>query len=360
MQGSTNPPKLSVKTVLLPIIGLVAFFLYLLLFNVDIPQILATAQRANPLLFTAAVLVSLVEVFFYAASWRAILNFLSVKISVVRSYLYVWYGIFMDIVIPAESISGELCRVYLVNREQDGTSGKAVASVVTQRLLGMSMNVIFLVAGIGLLFSEARVDPLIFNTILFFAAAITALIAVIILVSAKETWSLKAIHAAIRVGEFITRGKWKRLNQLKEEAVRDAKIFHDSMKAFIHRPKTLILPSLLVGLNWVCSLVVPYLVFLSLGFQVPLSALFITSAIVVAVKSIPIGIPFEVGLPEITMTTLFTSLLGIQYAGICATATILSRIITLWLRFAIGFAAQQWVELKPVCFPQTCPPAEKP
>jgi hypothetical protein len=28
----------------------------------------------------------------------------------------------------------------------------------------------------------------------------------------------------------------------------------------------------------------------------------------VAVKSIPIGIPFEVGLPEITMTTLYVGL----------------------------------------------------
>jgi uncharacterized membrane protein YbhN (UPF0104 family) len=69
---------------------------------------------------------------------------------------------------------------------------------------------------------------------------------------------------------------------------------------------------------------------------------------VVAVKSIPVGVPFEVGLPEITMTTLYTSLLGIGAAGICATATILSRIITLWLRFGIGFASQQWVELKTV------------
>jgi hypothetical protein len=48
---------------------------------------------------------------------------------------------------------------------------------------------------------------------------------------------------------------------------------------------------------------IPYLVFLSLGFQIPWSVILIASSIVVAVKSIPIGVPFEVGLPEITMTT---------------------------------------------------------
>jgi uncharacterized protein (TIRG00374 family) len=357
----TTKPKLSLKTILLPIVGLVAFFLYILLFNVDIQEIIAKAQTADPVIYSAAIAVSLAEVFFYAVSWRALLSYLKVKISVIRSYLFVWYGIFMDIIIPAESISGELCRVYLVNREQCGTGGKVIASVVTQRIIGMGMNIVFLIVGIVLLFTEAQVSPLIFNLILFFTVAIAAIMVLLLLVSAKENWSLKVINALIRAGEFLTRGKWKKLAQFKEEAIRDAKIFHDSMKEFIHKPKMLVLPTVLLALNWICSLSVPYLVFLSLNFPIPWSVVLITSAIVVAVKSIPIGVPFEVGLPEITMTTLYTSMLGIdqQIATICATATILSRILTLWLRFGIGFAAQQWIELKPVLIPANCAPKEK-
>jgi uncharacterized membrane protein YbhN (UPF0104 family) len=53
---------------------------------------------------------------------------------------------------------------------------------------------------------------------------------------------------------------------------------------------------------------VTYLVFLSLRLSVSWSVILVTGAIVVAVKSIPIGIPFEVGLPEITMTTLYVGL----------------------------------------------------
>jgi len=123
------------------------------------------------------------------------------------------------------------------------------------------------------------------------------------------------------------------------------------MKEFVHKPATLVVPTVFAALNWVCSLTVPYLVFLSLGHPIPWSVALITSAIVVAVKSIPIGVPFEVGLPEITITTLYTSMLGLQFAPICATATIISRIRTLWLRFGVGFAAQQWVELKTVLTP---------
>jgi len=218
------------------------------------------------------------------------------------------------------------------------------------------MNILFLLVGIYLLFTEGTVAPLIFNLILFFTVAITAIMVLLFVISAKETWTLRVINALIRAGEFITRGKWKQLQVFKEQAVQDARIFHNSMKEFLHKPKTLVLPTLFTGINWLCSLSVPYLVFLSLGKPVSWSVILITSAIVVAVKSIPIGIPFEVGLPEITMTTLYTSMLGVQWAGICATATILSRILTLWLRFGVGFASQQWVEFKAVLMP-VCPPS---
>jgi uncharacterized protein (TIRG00374 family) len=213
----------------------------------------------------------------------------------------------------------------------------------------MGMNIAFLIAGISMLLTETQVNPLIFNLILFFTVSIAAILILLLMLSAKENWSLKAINALIKLGEFITRGKWKQLAQFKEEAIKDAKIFHDSMKDFVHKPKTLIVPSVLLAINWVCSMSVPFLVFLSLGYQVPWSIILITSAIVVAVKSIPIGVPFEVGLPEITMTTLYTSM-GVP-AEISATSTILSRILTLWLRFGIGFAAQQWIELKAVLLP---------
>jgi uncharacterized protein (TIRG00374 family) len=188
-------------------VGLAAFFLYILLFNVDIGEIIATAGRANPTIYIAAVLVSLAEVFFYAISWRSLLSFLHVKISVMRSYLYVWYGTFMDIVIPAESISGELCRIYLVNREQCGTGGKVVASVVAQRIIGMAMNVVFLIVGVNLLTAGAKVNPIIFNLIVLVSAAIAGIIGLLLIVSAKETWSRKIINKLVGAGEWLTRGK---------------------------------------------------------------------------------------------------------------------------------------------------------
>ena len=344
---SVPKPKLSWKTVLFPIVGLAAFFAYIYLFHVDIPSIIATAQTADPFPYALAIGFSIAEVLFYAVSWRVLANFLKLNLSVIRSFLFVWYGIFLDIIIPAESVSGEAVRIYLIQREQGINScGPSAASLVTHRLLGMAMNVAVLFVGMGLLFAEGQTSSPYLNLILFLAAAITAILLLLIVFSFKENWSLKVVNGLVRLAQFITRGKWKGLTKIKEDVCRITKSFHDSMKKFRQNPKPLALSLLGLSATWVFSLSVSYLVFLSLRTPVSWSIILITSAIVLAVKSIPVGIPFEVGLPEITMTTLYTGF-GIL-PEVAATATILSRILTLWLRFFIGLGAQQWLDLKPV------------
>ncbi|MCW4024789.1 MAG: flippase-like domain-containing protein [Candidatus Bathyarchaeota archaeon] len=333
------------KTVLLPLIGIVALILYVLFSNVNFFEVVTILQTANPLIYSVAIFLGLAEVFFYALSWRALLSALKVKISTMRSFLYTWYSIFMDIVVPAESISSDLCRVYLVNKEQNGLSGKTVASVVMQRILGMTINVIILLLGITFLYTTtAKIDPMILTLSILFIVAITSSTCVLLVISWKETWGTKIINYLIHAGELICRGRWQqKFDYLKQEALSATKIFHDSMKEFGHKPKTLILPTFLLLLNWFSGLAVPYVVFFSLGYPVSWTVIFVTCSIVLVVKSIPIGVP-EVGAPEIIMISTFQAMSIPE--GISIAVTMLSRLISLWLRVGVGFAAQQWVELK--------------
>jgi uncharacterized protein (TIRG00374 family) len=344
--------KLTWKTAVFPIIGLAAFFLYIYLFQVDLQEIYATLQTADPLPYVVAAVLSVIEILFFALSWRVLLNFLKIKLSIAKAYLFVWYGIFLDIIIPAESVSGEAARIYLLQREQGTKScGPTVASLVTHRLLGMAMNIVILFVGMGLLFVEGQASGWVLNLIIFLAAGITLILVLLIVFSFKEQWSLKVVNGFVRVAEFVTRGHWKGLAKIKEDVFRITRSFHDSMKEFGRNPRPLALSLLGLTVTWVLALSEAYLVFLALRVAVSWSVILITAAIVLAVKSIPIGVPFEVGLPEITMTTLYTYLLeptlgfGVA-AGIAATATILNRVLTLWLRFIIGLGAQQWLDIK--------------
>ncbi len=341
-----QPPKINFtwKTALFPLLGIVGFFLYIYLFKVDLLGIIETAKTADPLIYSAAILCGFIEIFFFTTSWHALTSHINIRLSIKRAFLYVWYGIYVDTVIPAESISGEAIRAYLVVRDRCSTFGKAMASLFMHRLLGMTMNVVVLIAGIALLTVDGKVATVVFETIIFVAVAITVLTVALTVLAFKKTWMLKVIDWGTNLLGKISRGKWN-IAKYKDGAIEITDHFHDSMTEYRHNLKPLAESFLYLGVTWFFSLAIPYLVFQSLGQPVSWGIILITAAIVLAVKSIPVGIPFEVGIPEATMTTLYIAM-GV-FGPLAATATILTRIVTMWLRFFTGFAAQQYLELKP-------------
>jgi uncharacterized protein (TIRG00374 family) len=339
--------KVTWKAVLFPLIGLAAFFLYIYIFNVDILQIIAIVQGINLYIYLLAAVAVLLDTLFFTLAWHFLLRFLSVKLSIAKSMLFVWFGIFIDILIPAESISGEISKIYLVTKEQNGTTGKVTASLVAQRLIGMSINIVTLLVGAVLLLMERQLfGTIFFNLILILVALTFIFLLLLILLCIKEKWTLGIVNAIIRFAEWISRGRWK-LTTVRKEVVEAAKAFHGAMREFGHAPKTLIIASSFSIISWILALAVFYLSFLSIGYtSISWGAILVICSIFAAAKSIPIGVPFEVGLPEITLTTLF-SFVGVPLVK-SATVTILMRILTLWFRFIIGFAAQQWLGIKAI------------
>jgi uncharacterized protein (TIRG00374 family) len=333
--------KVTRKTLILPLIGILAFIAYMYLFNVDIPEIVAKVQTINLPIYAIAAGFVLLETLFVSLSWRSLLDFLSVKLSVVRAFLYVSYGTFVDIIIPAESVSSEITRVYLVAREQEGTGGKVVASLVVQRFMGMGVNIASLTVGVGILLAQPRINEWMLGLTLLLAVLTAVFFGLLIMLCVKRQWTLRIIDVIIRFAKFISMGRWS-LAKLRDEAVKTAEIFHDSMVDFRRGPKTLLVSMLSYLTSWVLSLLIVHFVFISLSYPVGWGTILLTYSIMAAVRAIPLGIPFEAGIPEITMSGLF-QLLGVPEV-VAFTSTVLSRILTLWLKFFIGFGAQQWLE----------------
>ncbi len=336
--------KVTWKTLLLPIIGLAAFFIYIYVFNVDIQEIIVNIGQANMQFYVIAAVISVLDVFFFTLAWHSLLRFLRVKFSLLKSFALVWVSIFIDAMIPAESVSGELARIYYVNKEQDGTAGKATASVVAQRLIGTGVGLATLLGGTIILLLQSLLFGMILGLILFLLTIMSVLFALILILSFREEWTFRILDRLISFVEWISRGRWK-LTKLREEVVEIHKTFHAAIKEYVHAPKTIAIAASCTITSWVFSVLVFYFTFLAVGYtQISLVAIVVVTSIFTAVKSIPIGVPFEVGLPEITLTTLF------YWFGVpgltSATVTILTRLLTLWLRFFIGFGAQQWLGLR--------------
>ena len=332
------------KTLILIPIGVLAFVVYIYVFRVDIQDIVSKVERVNLNVYLFATLAAVLDTLFFTFAWHSLLRFLKVKVSLFKSFLFVWIGIFVDGLIPAESVSGEVTKIYLVNKEHDGTAGAATASVVAHRLIGMGLNVATLLVGAVLLLIESLLYGVMLALILFLTTVTFVFLALILLLCVKQNWTFRLVGWVARLVERISRGRWNS-TKLREEMVEVTKQFHSAMRDYAHAPKTLLTASAFSAASWIFNMAVFYLTLLAIpNAQISWTAIMVTSAIFVAVKSVPVGVPFEVGLPEIALSSLLM-IFGVP-REISFTATILIRLPTFWLRFAVGFAAQQGLGIR--------------
>ena len=109
-------------------IGLFVFLLSLSFF-VPFRDVFQTLQRVNPSYFLLATVALFISAALYSLAWQQLLRMLSVKASFLKAFQFTWVANFVDILVPAESVSGDVSRIYLMSKESGGETGKVVASV---------------------------------------------------------------------------------------------------------------------------------------------------------------------------------------------------------------------------------------
>ncbi len=340
--------RILLRTIPLLLVGILVFILYLALF-VNIPQMIGVIQRANMLIYSLAVLTLILENLFFTLTWQYLLLPLAVKVPFKRTFMYMWIGVFVDLLIPAEAVSGEIARAYLMSKEPDVNPGKVVASLVSQRMLSIIATTATLFIGfLALLAFNYSVSGWMLQILIIVTVVSAVFFGLLVTVCVKESWTERLVYAVMRLAERVSRGRFK-LERFQTRVIDALRAFYGSLRTFGSRPSTLLLPVFFFVLGWLSSILIVFLVFVSIGYLEPnITILFlkvtIVYTLVVLIKAIPIGVPAEVGLPDILMTTFF-GLFGIPL-DVSAAATVLTRILTVWLRFFIGFAAVQWLGVK--------------
>jgi len=340
--------KILFRTVPFLIIGLLIFVLYLVLF-VDIPEMISVIQGTNMLIYSFAALALILDTFLFTLTWQYLLLLLSVKVPLKKVFAYVWIGVFADLLIPAESVSGEITKIYLMSKEPNVNSGKVVASLVSQRMFGIITTAATLFIGfLGLLVFNYAISGLMLQLLLVITIVSVAVFGFLVVVCVKEKWTERLVISVMRFVERVSKGRFK-LEHFQTKIIDALRAFYESLRIFGSKPTRLIKPVFFHVLAWSSSIAIVFLVFVAIGYLEPnLPVLLLKATVVytllVAIKSIPLGVPAEIGVPDIIMTTLFI-LFGIP-PDISAAATVLTRILTVWLRFFIGFAAVQWLGIK--------------
>lgn len=322
------------------LIGLLILTLYLHFF-VGIENLIQLLQSVDLLYYLLAFVASLLSIVFYSLTWQQFLNLLSIKIGFPKTFLFVLVATFVDILIPAESISSEISKAYLISRSVGQNTGKAIASIVSHRILSMAITVTALIISSALLIVKYELSTFILAFIVTVMIGTVISIILLIYLSFKEQTTWKITNRLLGFFEFISRGRWQ-LTKLKTKAQRMLKMFHEGIKTLVEHPKDLALPAVFSLLAWFADVLISFFVFISLGFDVSFVVIVIVYTLSMAVQYFPLGIPAEVGLTEIFMTSLYT-LLGIPL-DISAAATVLTRVLTVWFRFFVGYASfVRWV-----------------
>ena len=331
------------RTIPFLLAGTLVFVAYIHFF-VGINELAVILQGVNLFYYGIAVAVLILTMLVNALAWQYFMIPLSIKVPFQRTFLFTWIGIFVDLLVPAESISGDASRVYLVTKESGENAGKVVASVVSHRILAMIISLGSLIfSSIVLYIIQYELPAAVLNLVLLIIVGTSISLLFIVLCVIKEKLTQKIVDAALRFLAFVSRGRLN-IDNLRAKVAKTLTAFHCSIVLLLKKPKNLVAPIFFALVSWLFSIFISYLVFVSLGQEVDFVLITIVYSVSVNIQSIPLGIPGEVGLVEIVMTSLY-GLLGVE-AGIAAAATVLIRVLTVWLRMVIGIVAVQWIDLK--------------
>lgn len=330
------------RGILFLLIGLSIFLVYLYFFGgkTGIADIAAKLQTANLSYYSLAFISIILSMLFSSLTWHRLLNLLSIRATFRKAFLYVWIGTFVDLLIPMESVSGEVSKAYLMSKNSNVNSGKVVASIVSHRILSMTITLGGLI--ISSVFFVLKYNPpeLILYFIMTIASCTALSIVLLGYLSVRKQTTRKIVNWVINLAARISRGRLE-LTSLRSKAQKMLKAFHQGIDILTRNPKALAGPVVFSIASWSLHVLVYFLVFTSIGFEIPLSAMIIVYSITVSLQTIPLGIPGEVGFMEFVMTTLYT-LLGVPFV-VSAAATVLTRVVTLWFKIIVGYVAVQWI-----------------
>jgi uncharacterized protein (TIRG00374 family) len=343
------------KSLLFMIIGVSVFILYLYFFA-GFGNILDLMQKINLsqfiLFFSLTAVSMLLSMFFTSMAWYKLLKTFSINISPRKAFLYNWVGNFVDLVIPCQTVCGEIARMYLVYAEVKENFGKTVASVISLRIISTVAILGVLLCGSVPIIYSFQTNSLIINIFVITLALSVVQVSILLYVAVKVKASKRLSNILARFAKIFV-GKRFKTDDLQRRTEKNLDVFHQGFEILRRHPRHIIMPLIYSTLGWLFQILVYFLVFYALGFgNIAFGLVILVASITMYIQGISAA--FSVGIVEIIMATLYVSS-GIPTA-IGGVATALIRIMIFWFQILVGFAIIQWIGAKKLL--STAPPPE--
>lgn len=317
-------------TSIMLIIGMIIFILYIQAIGIE--KLIAEIMSVNIFILTIAILIDILCIGLFTISWYIFLRNPGVKFR--ECFEIVLVSIFGDLMIPTASISGEFLRVSLTAKRGGISISEALMSVILHRIvLALTFGLILLISSISLL-SQNIMGSYTFLVI----ATIDIFIIVVLICAVKKFYKLRSFieKSILKVGEILKKFKSDyNIESLKSRILISLERIEMCLTNF--KFNTFALSFIILTLRWFLIAMIPYVMFISLNYEVSYWMVLSVSALMSMIQMIPVIIPGMIGIMEISTTALFVGF-GIPLS-IAASVTILMRIVTFWFELFLGAIA---------------------
>jgi len=333
------------KSAVLMALGLVAFVVYLGYF-VGLGSLFELISKLDlkqySIYYSIAIGALFLSIFFDSLIWHSLLEGLKVKMKLRKVVLFNWIGNFVEMVIPCETVCGEVTRIYLASKETNQNVGITAAPIITSRMLSTFVYTGGLLAGCLVLLATQKMPLYLLGTLLLISVGTIALIGTILFLALKENAVEKLVSVIMVLVKLITKSREK-LEARREKLRISLYSFSEAFKTYKKRPKLLAKPMIYAIVAWLFTLLVYMMVFYSLDFTtISLIDLAMVYCVSSTVETLTAGFP--VGAVEITMISLYSAL-GVPLP-IAGAATTLTRLLTFWFQIIVGYPIFQFTGLK--------------
>lgn len=335
---SSAPKQTNRKWVALSMIAGLAVLAFYLYSFVGVGNLIMTFESINLFYYMLGFVAVLASVFCLSLSWNNLLSGLQLRISRWRTFLFSWVGLFVDEVIPG-GVSGDFFKAYLISKDSGLDTGKTVASVVVQKLFGVAIVLVTLVAGLTLLTLNYGLQPEFLILSVVSISLLVALFVAFVYFSIKPKATERVVGWIARLISLVRRKNWDR-TRFRESAQKTLGPFHEGIQSIRGNPRVLIKAAFFSSLASVFDVLLVILVFSAIRFPVPVDKALIVYALTVSLQTSGVAV---VGFTEVVMIQLYTEL-GVPFQ-LSAVATLLTRFASMWFKLSIAFVGFQCVVL---------------
>lgn len=319
------------------VIALIGFlaFLYYLFFFTDFAQVEVIIGGTNVPVYLLAFAAEIATVVFDALAWRAILIYLGAGVGFRRMFELTWVGIFVDILIPGGWV-GDLSKTYLVIKEDNVHSPKAIAAIVIKDILELFFILGSLLIGVTFLLSFYSISGVIMTAILVTLLFLSLPLLLIIVLALNTRATEKLLNGLYK---FVHKIKGEETGKyLKDKTKTQIQEFHDGIVLIRKNPKGIIKPIIYQTISGIFSILILLFVFYALGTNIEFDKVLITYTIVGVIQGQGVILA---GFSQVVFSTLYV-ILGIAPA-LSVASSLLEGFAGFWFRLIVSFAYFQLI-----------------